>query len=60
MTTIEEAPHWTNTSKMMGLGGTLSLWLGITLSGILEFIELLGRLVGAICCTPIRRTKDIE
>ena len=48
VTTFEEEPHWTSETIMMGIGGALSLWLGITLAGILEFFELICRLVLAI------------
>ena len=49
METITESAHWTWTTIMMGLGGSLSLWLGITLAGMLEFAELFARLACALC-----------
>ena len=49
METITETAHWTWTTIMMGLGGSLSLWLGITLAGMLEFLELFARLACTIC-----------
>ena len=59
METITETAHWTWTTIMMGLGGSLSLWLGITLAGMLEFAELFARLACALCeAMVLYQTKE--
>ena len=62
VTTIVETPHWTWETILTGLGGALSLWLGITLAGILEFFELFCRLLAAVFSeiVPAKNWNDLN
>ena len=48
VTKTTEKPRWTAEDILLGLGGTLSLFLGISFVAALEFIELFIRLAAAI------------
>ena len=47
MTNIQETEKWTPQEVLMGLGGTLSLFLGISFVAALEYAELFFRLIAA-------------
>ena len=48
VTKITETKKWDNEEIMVGLGGTQSLFLGISLVATFEYAELLLRLIAAI------------
>ena len=54
VTKIKETPQFTSQTILSEFGGTLSLWLGICLAGVLELVELSLRVV-AVFFTSIRR-----
>ena len=47
VTKITETKKWEGEDIMVGLGGTLSLFLGISFVAALEYAELLFRLIAA-------------
>ena len=44
---MRDKPHMTHEILMSNVGGLLSLWLGVTAMTLLEFVELLYRIVAA-------------
>ena len=56
---VIEIPRWTPEDILMGLGGTLSLFLGISFVAALEFVELLVRLIVAAIPASIFPNKNV-
>ena len=51
VTKITETKKWENNDIMTGLGGVLSLFLGISLVAVFEYLELFIRLIVALIQT---------
>ena len=58
LTKIIETPQFTFETTLSEFGGTLSLWLGICLAGVLEFVELFLRII-AVFFTSMKRPCTI-
>ena len=65
VTKITETKKWDTEDIMVGLGGTLSLFLGISFGAAFEYVELFFRLILAVFATfrpRVRHTinSDVE
>ena len=58
VTKITERRKWAPQDILMGLGGTLSLFLGISFVAALEYAELLVRLIAAVSNSLFKALKQ--
>ena len=57
VTKIKETPQFTFGTILSEFGGTLSLWLGICMAGVLEFVELSLKIVAVFVTSIIGTFK---